>query len=178
MIGKNERITEIISKAKNGDKQSRDRLINHYSYIVERIAKNYDYMEYEDLVQFGMIKLITLIDHQLLIGNGSLFSPRLIKYIQKYFDVTLRNQVKLSQIKYENDFSFGDIDFTEKSFEIELEDLINSKNISKKDKLCAIKYFVQKLSLTEIGDIYGCSKQSVSVHINKVTQKIKSEYTK
>ena len=47
-----------------------------------------------------------------------------------------------------------------------------------KDKLCAIKYFVQKRSLTEIGAIYGCTKQSVSVRINKVANKIKSEYIK
>lgn len=178
MIGKDERITEIIAKAKCGDDEARDRLIKHYSFIVERIALNYDYLEYEDLVQFGMIKLIELIDNELLIGNGSLFSPKLIKYIQRYFDIALRNQIELCNIKSEVDLREKKDEFFEKVFEIELEDLINSKNFHKKDKLCAIKYFVQNHSLTEIGAIYDCSKQSVSARINKVARKIKPEYIK
>lgn len=178
MINKNESITDIITKAKKGDKYSRNSLIYHYLYIVERIARNYDYMEYEDLVQFGTIKLIELIDRQLLIGDGSLFSPKLIKYIKKYFDVTLRNQASLYQVDCKKIQDSNDIYFYDKLFEIEFEDLINSKNIHKKDKLCTIKYFVQNLSLTEIGDIYNCSKQSVSVRINKVAQKLKNEYRK
>lgn len=173
-----ETITEIIAKAKSGDKISRDMLINHYSCMVERIAANYNYMEYEDLVQYGLIKLIELIDHQLLIGDGSLFSSKLIKYIQKYFDITLRNEIDSRQVKQIIDTNNDCVDFGEKLFEIELEDLINSKNVHMKDKLCAIKYFVQKYSLTDIGYIYDCSKQSVSVRVNKVAKKIKTEYIK
>lgn len=177
MTDKKEKITEIIIKAKYGDKTSRDWLINHYTYLVERIAANYDYMEYEDLVQFGIIKLIELIDHQLIKSDGSLFSPRLIKYIQQYFDVTLRNQIKLCQNYYEWNLN-NNVDFLQKVFEIELEDVINSKNVREKDKLCAIKYFVKKCTLSEIGDIYDCSRQSVGVRVNKVAQKLKSEYIK
>ena len=122
MVCKQERITEIIAKAKTGDRESREQLINHYSYIVERIAADYDYIEYEDLVQFGMIKLIELIDHQLLVGDGSLFSPKLITYIQRYYDVVLRNQIDLCNKNYEVDLTKNSDDFSEKIFEVELED--------------------------------------------------------
>lgn len=173
-----ELITETIAKAKNGDKSSRDKLIVHYSYIVERIAKGYNYMENEDLVQCGMEKLITIIDNELLNGDGSLFSPRIIKYMEFYFNTTLKNEVESEKIECEYDYIFTKDNFDDKVFKIELEDLINSKNITKKDKLFALKYFVEDLSIMQVGQVCNCSKQNVSLHINKVAQKIKSDYKK
>lgn len=173
-------ITELIAEAKKGNKTSRDEIIKHYSYIVEKSAREHHYMEYEDLVQCGMVKLIMLIDNELLNGDGSLFTPRIIKYINFYFNTTLKNEVESEKIEYEYGYNkvYNNDSFAEKVFEIELEELINLKNISSKDKLCALRYFIQKLSLNQIGAIEGCSKQAVSLRVNKVTKKLKHEYIK
>lgn len=169
-------ITKLISQAKLGDKDARDQLINHYSYIVKTIAMKHHYMEYEDLVQCGMVKLITVIDNELLTGDGSLFSPRIIKYINFYFDNTLKNEIESNKAEYE--YKIGEDDFLDKLFEIELEDLINSINVTPKDKLYAIKHYIEKMSLNQISDIYGCSKQCVSKRIIKVNNKLKIGYEK
>lgn len=172
-------ISDYILLAKGGNKDARDFLINHYSYIVINKAKEYDYLEYEDLVQYGMIKLIETIDMQLNKNNdNSLFTEKLISAINIYFSSTLKSENDIKE-DYLTNVEFAHYDeLDDKIFKIELDDILNSKRITKKQKMIAVKYYIEGLSTPQICKLYGCTKQDVRQKVNKVNKKIRGYYTK
>lgn len=180
-------LSEHIKNAMNGDKRAREELINHYSSIVINKAKDCDYLKYEELVQYGMIKLIEMIDSNLEHGVTECWAGNLCRSIDIYFENTLKEQVLSYNLRRKNcDYRSSvemnellmDKEYVHSFSKMEIDDLINSSNLTKKQKLYALKYFVDGTSVCEISDEYGCSTQAVHEQVGKVSNRLAHNFKK
>ena len=171
-------LSEHISNAINGDKMAREELINHYSSIVANKAKEYDYLEYEELLQYGMIKLIEMIDSNLARGTTECWFGNLYRSIDIYLGRTLKSQVLEYNHGKEN-YSCRDINemlMNKKCAryfsKMEVVDLIGSSNLTKKQRMYAFKYFVEGLPVRDIVDECECTRQAVSEQVGRASKKL------
>ena len=126
---------KVIELACPGD---RNKIINYYSKTVIDLANNYDYMEYEDLVQYGMIKLIEIIDKQLRNNkNGKMITSGFARTIETYFANTLKNQVA----KCNTPLSYVQDDLENKKVELEFKSVVNSYTTNEKEEKLLINIF-------------------------------------
>lgn len=151
-------VKNTVILACQGNIEARNKLINHFSPLVYKIARKYDYMDYEELVQYGIIKLIETIDNLIKEHpNESFFTNSLPRTIEIYFNSTLRKKV----LKWETDDYLLEDDFLYKSMKIELEDFINNYPCVERNKQILKKHFFDKDTLQEIGDGLGVSRELV-----------------
>ena len=178
-------LSEHINNAINGDKKAREEIINYYSKIVFEKAREYDYLEYDELVQYGIIKLIEMIDLNLKYRTTGCWAGNLVRGIDIYFGNTLRNQVLNYNNQRENyDYhSFKQMneivleqEYISSMSKIEIDDLIKSTNLTKKQKMYALKYFVEGLSINGISCECGCSKQVVFELVGYATKRLENNY--
>lgn len=178
-------LSELGKNAIKGDTESREELINHYSSIILTKAQEYDYLEYDDLVQYGMIKLIEIIDSHVEHGNTEPLAVHIARSIDAYFNNTLRNEVinYNNNIVDDNNYTSNEISrlLDEKEYvhsisKMEIDDLIRSANLTKKQKVYALKYFVEGLSICEIGNEYGCSKQTVAEKVGYARKRLRNNF--
>lgn len=89
--------TECFKAARNGDKRSRERLIEHNLRLVAHIVKKYytQSKEQDDLVSIGSIGLIKAVD-SFDYENGARFATYASKCIQNEILMYFRSQKKLS----------------------------------------------------------------------------------
>lgn len=178
---KRELLSDLVVQARRGDKEARNKLIVHYSYLVTDQAQKYDYLDYEDLVQYGMIKLIETIDIQLKENNNVLFSQALIRAIDIYFSSTLKRQVEKinssdEYIKQTTEQLDNELD--RKIFEMEFKDILESKNLIDKDRLSTLKYYLEGKTLDEIKVEFGETKSMTHQRVKKITSLIQYYYNK
>lgn len=180
-------LSEHITNAINGDKTAREKLINHYSSIVINKAKECDYLEYDELVQYGMIKLIEMIDSNLKHGTTECWVGGLTRSINIYFEKTLKEQVLSYNLRRENyDYRslremnelLMDKEYVRSFSRMEIDDLINTSNLTKKQRLYALKYFVEGSSIREIGYELDRPRQTVSEQVGKAREKLARNFKK
>lgn len=170
-------ISDYVALARTGDKNAREFLINHYSYIVTNKAKEYDYLEYEELVQYGMVKLIETIDIQLKNNDRLLFTEALIRAINIYFSSTLKNKVGEKEEFLDNNYTCYD-ELDNKKFMLEFEGILDTKLVTRKEKMYAIKYYIEGLNVAQISRLYNCSDKAIYEKIKIINEKVKSYYGK
>ena len=166
-------VREAISLACQGDMNARNKLIEHFSKMVYEVAKKYDYLEYDELVQFGIIKLIENIDSLIeLHPNGVFATAGLPLRINSYFDKTLRDEVTMWNSP---DYHLED-QFSRKIEEMEFEDFIETYPCVNRDKQILREYCFENGTLREIGKQKGVSHEFVRMTIkeaSKTYQKIR-----
>lgn len=113
---------ELIKKAKQGDKEARDKVITHNLRLVAHIVKNYTRtLEADDLISVGTIGLIKAVDSYEF-DKGVKLSTYAARCINNEILMLLR-----SNKKYKGVLSLNSIcPNTKNDSEVELEDLIQS----------------------------------------------------
>lgn len=168
-------VRETVLSACKGDKEARNKLIKHFSKVVIEQAKEYDYMEYEDLVQYGMIKLIEYLD--ILIDehkNGQFFVNGIPRAIQIYFDKTLRKEVE----KWNQPLRYIENDLENKRFDIEFESVVNCCTTNDKRRYILTKYFLENRTYDYIGSQTDMSRENVRKIIKASLPQLKKNYLK
>ena len=168
-------VKKTVSLACQGDVSARNDLIKHYTKIVTEKAKNYDYMEYEDLVQFGMIKLIEYIDilieeHQ----NNEFFTNGIGRAIDIYFNRTLRRKVELCNVP----LSYMENDLDNFKFEHEFASIVNNLTTNEVRREIIKQYFLEGKTFSSIGENYNMSHENVRRIIKLVQPQLKKVYLK
>lgn len=168
-------VKKSVSLACQGDMKARNELIKHYSVLVIEKAKNYDYMEYEDLVQFGMIKLIEYIDILIAEHQNTEFCTNGIgRAIDIYFGKTLKKSVTLwnAPLRYlENDLE----NFKN---EYEFSNFVDNLTSNEVRRQIIKQYFLEGKSLKALGKNYNISHESVRQIIKAAQPQLKKNYLK
>ena len=151
-------VKKTVSLACQGDVSARNDLIKHYSTIVIEKAKQYDYMEYEDLVQFGMVKLIEYIDtliteHQ----NAEFLTNGFGRAIDIYFGKTLKTAASL----WNSPLTYYEDDLENFKTQYEFSNVVDSYTPSEVKREIIKKYFLEKNTLQELGEKYDMSHENV-----------------
>ncbi|NLA57843.1 MAG: sigma-70 family RNA polymerase sigma factor [Firmicutes bacterium] len=90
MAGKNqERDLELIRQVRAGDKKAREELVSKYVPMVKRIARNHyaSFLEFEDLMQEGLIGLLSAIEEYDPEKNVKFSSFAYICILRKIYNV-------------------------------------------------------------------------------------------
>ncbi len=178
-------VSDLITSACKGDLEGRRKTIEHFLPIVCEEAKKYNYMEYDDLVQYGTVKLIETIDNLISLHKDGVFhTSTLRRTIEIYFSKTLKSEVE----DYRNIFDYSEDeyndrnellqlnDYQDKIYEIELENFIENYPCTRKHKKAVKKYFFEDVSYKTAGKENGYSYELVRgqvKEIGKAFQKIK-----
>ena len=140
---------EYIEKMLNGDKEARNKLIEHNLRLVVFLSKKYDNTLYdlEDLVSIGTIGLIKAIKTYKLDKN-----IKLATYASRCIDNEIlmflrKNKKRMNEVSFEDS-----INFDSEGNELHIEDVygteedIIEKSIEKKDNKILLEKEVQNLS--------------------------------
>ena len=117
---------KCIEGKMKGDKNSRDKLIEHNLRLVAHIAKKYEskYIDMDDLISIGTIGLIKGVDT---------FSPDKKVRITTYCARCIENEILMyfrKNNKYTKDISINEaVGFDKDGNEIEIQDLLQVENI-------------------------------------------------
>lgn len=164
-----------ILSACQGDMNARNKLIKHYTPIVLEKAKDYDYLEYEELVQFGILKLIEYIDTLIEEHQNSEFpTTGIARSIDIYFSKTLKNSVTL----WNTPLNYYEEELDNFQIQYEFEDMVDSyiKSDIKRDIIK--KYFLDRYTLKEIGKQHNISRENVRLMVKKAKLLLKKNYFK
>lgn len=166
---------KVIELACQGDKEARNKIINYYSKIVIDLANNYDYIEYEDLVQYGMIKLIEIIDNQLRGNkNSEIITTGFLRTIKTYFANTLRNQV----VKCNTPLSYIQDDLENKIVELEFKSVVNSYTTNKQRREIINGYFLEERTIKDISNKLNIDHEEVRKTVKLAQPQLKKMYLK
>ena len=143
---------ECVKKAKLGDKEARDKLIEHNLRLVAHIVKKYDHRveDIDDLLSIGTIGLIKGVDS---------FSPKAGTRITTYVAKCIENEIRMyfrGDKKNNKNVSLNEsIGFDKDGNEITLLDILKTPNpdyaldIHNKDNLKLLKEYYSVLSPRE-----------------------------
>ena len=173
-------VREIIVKrnvalACKGDITAKNNIIEYYSKVVKEKAKEYNYLEYEELVQFGILKLIEYInvlikEHQ----NGEFFMNGIPRCIDIYFDRTLRKKVDRWNMptRQIND------ELENKIVEMEFNNEIDLCTANEKKRYILKRYFLGNDTYDLIGNDVGESRESIRKVVKQYQPVLKKKYIK
>lgn len=176
-------IRTLVAKAQKGDIEARNKLVEHYSCIVLEKAKEYDYLEYEELLQYGMIRLIEVIDLVLTHKNAPLLlAAHCTRAINSLFSCRLKNEVSRDDKKF---YTYKvvtdpfDHSLDDKMFELELRSTLAG---TMSTELCQdrfMKHYYDSLTLADIGDEHGgVTRQAVHCSKTKCLKLLKNKFYK
>ena len=185
---------ELVYKAKLGDENAENELLELYKGLVVKIARSYFILggEMEDIVQEGMIGLYKAIKGYDKKKNASFktFATMCIKHqIQSAIKVAnakknspLSNSVSLQSFSENSD----DDDFLPVNLIFQVspdEKIINKedyrnllKNIKKmlsEKELQVLKYYLKGYTYKEISNILGTSEKSIDNSLSRIKSKLK-----
>ncbi len=185
---------ELVYKAKLGDENAENELLELYKGLVVKIARSYFILggEMEDIVQEGMIGLYKAIKGYDKKKNASFktFATMCIKHqIQSAIKVAnakknspLSNSVSLqsfSENSDDDDFLPVNLIFQVSPDEkiINKEDyrnlLENIKKMLSEKELQVLKYYLKGYTYKEISNILGTSEKSIDNSLSRIKSKIK-----
>lgn len=172
---KNREIQELIIKMKNGDMNARDKIIEFYSYHIQKmIDEKYKHIncEKEDLVQVGIIGLLKAMNHYQLQSNHS-FSSYANTYIKQQIDseINMLNSNK-EYIGLTKKHNINIVDDFEHLFEIKL---AMSKLSKIKQQIIYFRLF-RNYSFVDIANLYNFSCQNAQLHYKRALEIIKEEF--
>lgn len=168
-------VKKTILLACKGDLNARNVLIKHYSFIVKEKAKNYDYMEYEDLVQFGMIKLIEYIDILISEHQNSEFATTGIgRTIEIYFNKTLKKEVE----QWNMPLNYIENDLENFKIEYEFNSIVDGLTTNEKRRDIIKRYFLEDRTYNDLGEKYNMSHEGVRKIIKSYQPQLKKNYLK
>lgn len=94
-----EELTELITKAQNGNSRAREKAINANLCIVWSIAAHYNGMDnFEDILQNGNIGLIKAVD-TFDVSRGTKFSTWALEQIRKQINIGLTDESRTVRIR-------------------------------------------------------------------------------
>lgn len=185
---------ELVCKAKLGDENAENELLERYKGLVVKIARSYFILggEMEDIVQEGMIGLYKALKGYDKKKNASFktFATMCIKHqIQSAIKVAnakknspLSNSVSLqsfSENSDDDDFLPVNLIFQVSPDEkiINKEDyrnlLENIKKMLSEKELQVLKYYLKGYTYKEISNILGTSEKSIDNSLSRIKSKIK-----
>lgn len=178
-------VNELIVEACKGNLDARKTLIEHFMPIVYEEAKKHDYMEYDELIQNGMVKLIENIDNLINIHkNGEFATTSLRRAVKIYFSNTLRCEVDTwrnsinctdDEVRYQMDYIETD-NFKRLMYNMELENFIDNYPCTNEYKRIIREYLFDSIPYKTLGVENSISHESVRTHVielGKKYQKIK-----
>jgi len=172
----------LINKAKNGDNESLDTLMNKYKNLVKKISRNYFIIssEYSDVVQEGMIGLFNAINKFDESKNAQFktfatlcINRQILTAIKKAykFNNELIDDIGESVVKQSMQIFSPEQDFI---FNEEYKELLEeiSNNLSHKEQTI-LRLFLQNKSYDEIAKELNINKKSVDNALSRIRNKLK-----
>lgn len=170
---------DVIKKAKSGDIEATEHIINKYKYLVLKKASEYHIpgYEYEDLVQHGYLSIIKAI-HMYKLGSSS-YNGYFINTINTNFAALLKGSIKhFREIPDENIINHN------KTYDFTIEDEVIAYEEVKKlyvafDKLEPIekeilnKHYINEESFKEIACSSNCSYNKITYLKSRAISKLK-----
>lgn len=191
--------TDCFLRIKQGDRQAREKLIEHNLRLVAHIVKKYysSYKNQEDLVSIGTVGLIKAID-SFDIANGTRFATYASKCLQNEILMYFRSQKKAScEVsinetididKDGNPLTYIDVISCEDTIaeDIDLKinskkavDIINSTLTKRERQIIILRYGLNNrrpVTQREIASALGISRSYVSRIEKSAIDKIRSEF--
>lgn len=192
---------EYFEKFKNGDKEAKDKLINHNLRLVAHIVKKYaGTSEADDLISVGTIGLIKAIN-SFEYGKGTQLSTYAARCIENEILMLLRVSKKhknvisldesLGEDKDGNDIEISDIIPSDEEdilttvennvITSKINNIIDSKLDSRESEIIKLRYGIgSKTALTqrEVASKLGISRSYISRLETKAIETIKKEVSK
>lgn len=145
-------------------------------------SREYDYLDYDDLVQEGMVKLIETVDNVINSSNpGRVISARIDRALDIFYMSTLKKKVlNLKQSSEIDDISIINkaIEKTEildnKILNMEVMDLL--QNMDEDAKMYFIDYLVKGDTFVEIANRYNHGHETVRKKVKKSVSEIRKNY--
>lgn len=191
---------EYFQRCKNGDKEAKDKLINHNLRLVAHIVKKYSGAgEADDLISVGSIGLIKAID-SFEYGKGTQLSTYAARCIENEILMLLRVNKKhksvmsieesLGQDKDGNDIELGDIiPDTEEDVSLKVENTILTEKIMsiidttlslREAQIIKMRFGLNNapaLTQREVAEKLGISRSYISRLETKAIETIKEKFT-
>ena len=165
---------ELITRAKNGNKQAFSDLFFAISDDLYKIAKtrisNED--DIDDAIQETMIEVYKSV-HKL--KDNKKFKKWVIK-------VLINKCNRIYRRKYKNDILVDDYSFIDTNINniTELENNINFydliKSLKYEERIISTLYYMEDYSVKEIKSILKMNENTINTHLHRARQKIKNKY--
>lgn len=174
-------ITYLIGEARKGNVKAREKLIKKYIFLVLEKAREYDYLDYDDLVQEGTIKLIETIDNCI---KGSCYA--IWAKIDRALDIFYMSTLMTKILNLKKSSEITDISLVNKAIEkaelldnkilnMEVMDLL--QNVEDEDaKIYFIDYLFNGDTYAQIASRYNRVIESVRKKVKKSTSEIRKSY--
>jgi len=173
---KNREIQKLAERMINGDNDSLNQIIEFYTSSIKKLVRDkYSDVNYEeeDLIQIGIIGLLKAINFYKL-EQENYFCIHANNFINREIERKLNSSNKFPSIEYiglTNNYNFKSFDdFIENA---EIKEAINKLSIIKKKILFLYTY--GKCTFTDIGEMFGFSRQRAQQHYNQAIELIKQE---
>ncbi len=167
-------IYKEIFKYRNGNKNSLENVINTFNLLINKFSR---ILDGEDTKQDLIVHLIRVVNN-ISLDNKCFFED---KIIFSYLSKSIRNEyIKLSQktdkIKLNEKNLDLDIEIGYEEFESELELLDLFNILSDKESYIMKLIYVHYLSISEVADFMGVSRQAINQSKNRSLKKLSKIY--
>lgn len=162
-----------IEKAKNGDKNSMELLINKFDPILNSLSYKLEYDCAKSDLTIFFIKLIYSIKLNIIVdlSEGALINYIKTSFYREYYRLS-KAKVK-NEIHQKNDLHIWVSDYNKIEYKIFLDELILKKVINQKQKYVLIKKYYYDFTDKEISNELDISRQAISKIHKKAIYNIK-----